>query len=69
MCILFEYSDKGDLDSYIRNLSKDGQVTEFRIKKFIIEILLALDYLHDHEVIHRDIKPSNIFLKGKDYSV
>ena len=42
---------------------------EQTIEKFIIEILLALDYLHDHEVIHRDIKPSNIFLKGKDYSV
>ena len=40
-----------------------------RIKKFIIEILFAVDYLHEREIIHRDLKPRNIFVKGKDYAI
>ena len=39
------------------------------MKKFIIETLLALEYLHSQNIIHRDVKPSNLFLKGKDYSI
>lgn len=66
--ILSEYCDKGDLDKYLKNQG-GCDLTETRVKKFILEILLGLDYLHTHEIIHRDLKPSNIFLKGKDYTV
>ena len=44
-------------------------MSETRIKRFILEITLALDYLHSSSILHRDIKPSNIFLKSKDYTV
>tara|TARA_B110000285_G_scaffold204596_1_gene241663 strand:+ start:430 stop:564 length:135 start_codon:yes stop_codon:yes gene_type:complete len=44
-------------------------MSEVRIKRFILEITLAIDYLHSQEIIHRDLKPSNIFLKGKEYTV
>ena len=68
LCIIFEYCDKGDLDIYIKN--QNGMImSEARIKRFIIEILLAIDYLNSQDIIHRDLKPSNIFLKGKDYTV
>jgi NIMA (never in mitosis gene a)-related kinase len=68
LCILFDYCDKGDLDTYIKN-QNGFKLTEGRIKRFIIEILLAIDYLHTQNIIHRDLKPSNIFLKGKEYTV
>lgn len=68
MCILFEHCDKGDLDSYLKNQKKQ-QLSDTRVKKFILEMLLAVEYLHQIKIIHRDLKPSNIFLKNKDYSV
>ena len=30
---------------------------------------MALNYLHQSNILHRDIKPSNIFLKSKEYTV
>jgi len=38
---------------------------ESKVKKFIIEILLALDCIHDLNIVHRDLKPTNIFVKGR----
>ena len=68
LCILSEYCDRGDLETYLKN-QNSFQMSESRIKRFILEILLGIDYLHSRDVIHRDLKPSNIFLRGKDYTV
>lgn len=68
LCILFELCDKGDLQEYINN-QKGFSMSEVRIKRFLLELLLAIEFLHSHDIIHRDLKPSNIFLKGKDYTV
>jgi len=68
LCILNEFCDKGDLEIYIKN--QNGlPISESRIKKFILEILLAINFLHNYDIIHRDLKPSNLFLKGKDYQI
>ena len=74
--MLFEYGDKGDLENYLTNIrgsiefnKTECMLPEFRIKKFILEILMAMSYLHNQNIIHRDIKPTNIFLKGKDYII
>jgi len=66
--MIFEYCDRGDLENYLKN-QKGFMLSDQRIKKFIVEILLALEYLHSQSIIHRDVKPSNIFLKGKDYTI
>ncbi|KAK7417484.1 hypothetical protein QQX98_004604 [Neonectria punicea] len=38
------------------------------MRRFTIQLLLALDYAHDHNVIHTDIKPDNILVKFRDHS-
>ena len=45
------------------------RISESRVRRFFIETLLAVDYLHANGIIHRDLKPSNIFLRGPEYSV
>ena len=68
LCIINEYCDKGDLAAYLKN-QHGHRISEQRIKRFIVESILAIDYLHSQNIIHRDLKPSNIFLKSKDYTV
>lgn len=44
-------------------------IREAKVKRFIIEILLGLDCIHELQIVHRDLKPSNIFVKGKQLEV
>ncbi|KAI2101906.1 hypothetical protein LOZ34_005632 [Ophidiomyces ophidiicola] len=39
------------------------------MRRFTIQLLLALDYAHEHGVIHTDIKPDNIFVQIPDDSL
>jgi len=70
-CILQEYCDRGDLRQYIAVQRQQGveAINEARIRKFLIEILMALDFIHDKSIVHRDLKPGNIFLKGRSLDI
>ena len=48
----------------LRDLINDGSIQyENRLyRKLITQILEALAYVHNENLIHRDLKPSNIFL-------
>jgi hypothetical protein len=37
-------------------------VTEAQIARIVRQILLALDFMHSHDVVHRDLKPENLML-------
>lgn len=49
-----------------QEVKKNGIFTEEKAKKFIIEILPVIDYVHTQGVIHRDIKPANIIRRSQD---
>ena len=43
-----------------REIRRHGPQSEAAVKKFLLEMLPLLRYIHKHRVIHRDIKPQNI---------
>ena len=59
ICIVMEYICAGDLLSYIKKRSK---LTESVSKYIFKQIILALKYIHSHNIIHRDIKLDNILI-------
>jgi len=36
------------------------------LKKFMVQILLAVEFMHSRKIIHRDIKPHNILVEERD---
>lgn len=50
----------GDLFSYIE--SRDGTLQEAEAAAILRQILIALSFLHERNIVHRDIKPDNILM-------
>jgi serine/threonine protein kinase len=48
-----------------KEVRREGALSETEVKRFLLEILPVLTYVHQHGVIHRDIKPPNI-LRSQD---
>lgn len=59
--IVIEFYSEGDLDTYMNNFEYLPHETVFHIAK---QIVSALKYCHERNVVHRDIKLENIFVRG-----
>lgn len=50
---VLEYAEKGSL---YRLIKKKQRIPESQIFKYFYQVLLAMKYLHDNDIMHRDIK-------------
>ncbi|KAK8841739.1 hypothetical protein M9Y10_026686 [Tritrichomonas musculus] len=66
LCMVMEYANKGDLGKHIINRG-ENLFSEEEILYIFVQIVLALKYIHDRNIIHRDIKPQNIFISSDNY--
>ncbi|KAL4087573.1 hypothetical protein PRIC1_013463 [Phytophthora ramorum] len=57
--IVLDYCPGGEL---FFHLSQRGHFTEPIAAFYLAEVLLALEHLHQHDIIYRDLKPENILL-------
>ena len=57
--LIMEYAQNGNLFYYIR---KNESLSEDESFSIFIQVVNAVNFLHENDLIHRDIKPENILL-------
>ncbi|EDK43093.1 serine/threonine-protein kinase SCH9 [Lodderomyces elongisporus NRRL YB-4239] len=62
--LVTDYMSGGEL---FWHLQKDGRFSEERAKFYIAELILALEHLHDNDIVYRDLKPENILLDANGH--
>ncbi|KAH7087864.1 pheromone A receptor-domain-containing protein [Paraphoma chrysanthemicola] len=62
--IFLELVTGGDLFSYLEY--KGGRLDNAQATVVIRQVLVGLEYLHEHEIVHRDLKPDNILMTSLD---
>lgn len=60
--LAMEYAENGNIFNEIKRI---GKLNEITAKKFFIEVIDAVSYLHKLGFAHRDIKPENILLDSE----
>jgi len=61
--MVIEFLEGGELFNVVG--ASDYCLTEIKCVHFTLEIVKALNYIHEHQIVHLDIKPQNIMLRNR----
>jgi eukaryotic-like serine/threonine-protein kinase len=50
----------------LRQILSEGRISQDRAMRIAINVLTALEYVHENGVVHRDLKPENIMVDEQD---
>jgi serine/threonine-protein kinase RIM15 len=62
--LVMEYLNGGDCASLIKVL---GGLAEDWVKKYLGEVILGVEHLHNRGIVHRDLKPDNLLIDQKGH--
>ncbi|OMJ83362.1 hypothetical protein SteCoe_15766 [Stentor coeruleus] len=65
LAIVMDFCPNGDLGT---QLAREKRFSEEKARFYMIEILLALQELHNHGIIFRDLKPDNVVLDEEGHA-
>ena len=66
LVMVFEYPDKGLLQSYLKTRG-DTYISENRVERWIMQLVLALACLHENDIVHRNLSTVSLYLnENKD---
>jgi len=63
---VMDYVNGGEL---FFHLQKEGRFDQERVKFYIAEIVIGLEYLHGASIIYRDLKPENLLLSADGHII
>ena len=62
LCVVMSYCDGGDLSHFVKN-QRGKKLREKHVLDLFVQIVLALHFIHNRNILHRDLKAQNIFVK------
>ncbi|KAG0283378.1 hypothetical protein BGZ96_012261 [Linnemannia gamsii] len=64
MYMVFEYCEKGVLMPVSLTEKYENVFSDAECRDVFQQMILGIEYLHEHDIIHRDIKPDNLLRSG-----
>ena len=61
---VIDYLNGGELFTMLR---KEKMFSEKKARVYLAEIIVALEYLHNNNILYRDLKPENILLDSEGH--
>jgi len=63
LCIVMQYCDGGDLETFLKtNHTEETAIPQDQVLFHFVQLALALEYIHNENVLHRDLKSMNVFI-------
>ena len=63
--LILEFCEGGNLYEFV----DENKLSEFQVIYIMFQILSAMNYCHNMNILHRDLKPDNILIKKNEYGL